>query len=171
MALLRIIHASDLPDPGQLAARLISGEVAVAAPAAPAAPASAAPAQSTAQPAAPANFRGLVALLEGKGQAYLAQQLHDYVGLVRYAPPELVLRPVRPLGDLVRELTAALNAATETRWQVSVADEPAQPTLLEQEEAEEARARRQVLDSPMVKAAFEAFPDAELAGYTAGHTP
>jgi DNA polymerase-3 subunit gamma/tau len=38
--------------------------------------------------------------------------------------------------------------------------------LREQEVAAEAALRQQVLDSPVVKAALEAFPDAELAGYT-----
>jgi DNA polymerase-3 subunit gamma/tau len=107
--------------------------------------------------------------MEGRGHAHLAQQLHDYVGLVRYAPPELVLRPVRPVGELLRELAAALHSLTGMRWQVGTSDEPAEPTLLEQEEADADRVRQQVLESPMVKAAFEAFPDAELASYTAGN--
>ena len=38
----------------------------------------------------PADFPALVELLAGGGKAHLAQQLHDFVGLVRYAPPELV---------------------------------------------------------------------------------
>ena len=58
----------------------------------------------------PADFRGLVGLLEKSRKALLAQQLHDQVGLVRYAPPELVVKPTRPLGgDWPRELAAALK--------------------------------------------------------------
>ena len=72
--------------------------------------------------------------------------------------------------DLAREAVSALNAATGMRWQVELAEDgAAQPTLLEQEESNAERERQEVLDSPMVKAAFEAFPDAELAGYTAGN--
>ena len=37
--------------------------------------------------------------------------------------------------------------------------------LLEQEKAEAERLRQSVLDSPLVKAAFEAFPDAELTAF------
>ncbi|HEY0325530.1 MAG TPA: DNA polymerase III subunit gamma/tau, partial [Allosphingosinicella sp.] len=167
MALLRVIHASELPDPGQLASRLASGGVAVPAPAA---GSPAAPAADSSSAQAPATFAQLITLLEEKGHAHLAQQLHDYVGLVRYAPPELVLKPARPMPDLVREAVTALNAATGMRWQVELADEgEAQPSLLEQEESNAERERQEVLDSPMVKAAFEAFPDAELAGYTAGN--
>ena len=180
MALLRVIHASDLPDPGQLAARLTGGggaELASAlstsstsrSPDGSAAQALA-PAQAPAQNQLPASFPALVDLLAGRGHAHLAQQLHDCAGLVRYAPPELAIRPVRPLGDLPRDLGVALLAVTGTRWQIELSDEAAEPTLLEQEEARGERVKQEILDSPMVKAAFEAFPDAELAGYTAGHT-
>ena len=166
MALLRVIHAADLPDPGQLAARLAVGGA--SAPAQGSGPAASSGADKPLLQA-PASFPELIALLEQKGHAHLAQQLHDYVGLVRYAPPELALRLNRPLPDFVREATAAINAATGSRWQVSVSEEQAQPSLLEQEEAEAERVRQEVLESPMVKAAFEAFPDAELADYTAGN--
>ena len=48
--------------------------------------------------ALPADFPSLVRLLEKSGKHNLAVQLHDQVGLVRFAPPELVLKPMRPLG-------------------------------------------------------------------------
>lgn len=169
MALLRVIHASELPDPGQLASRLASGGGA-AIPSAPSTSSASTPSADTASAQAPASFPALITMLEQKGHAHLAQQLHDYVGLVRYAPPELVVKPARPMPDLAREAVAALNAATGMRWLVELAeDSEAQPSLVEQEESEKQRVEQEVLDSPMVKAAFEAFPDAELAGYTAGN--
>ncbi len=169
MALLRVIHASELPDPGQLASRLASGAGA-AAPSTPSTSSTSSPGAGSASAQAPASFPALITMLEQKGHAHLAQQLHDYVGLVRYAPPELVVKPARPLPDLAREAVTALNAATGMRWQVELAEDgEAQPSLLEQEESNAERERQEVLDSPMVKAAFEAFPDAELAGYTAGN--
>lgn len=173
MALLRIIHASELPDPGTVLEKLASGE-AVAAPAREGG--KGAPGQgemlqqAPAEPAAPAvpdSWAGLVAFLEAKGKPHVAQQLHDFVGLVRYAPPELVIRPVKPLpGDFVRELAAALKAVTGESWQVSASDAEAQPSLLEQEKAAAEKLRQSVLDSPMVKAAIEAFPDAELIDFS-----
>jgi len=167
MALLRVIHASQLPDPGELAAKLGSGQ-AVAQPATPSTSSTSSPAASASQ--APPSFAALVEQLEG-GHAHLAQQLHDFAGLVTYAPPELALKLTRPLPNLARDLSAALKAVTGTNWQVRLADEgEAEPTLLEQEQAEKARAEQEVLASPMVKAALEAFPDAELAGYSAGDT-
>ena len=157
MALLRIIHASDLPDPGALIEKLASGEAAPVR----------APAQASHSTRAPASFAALVEMLAEGGKAHLAQQLHDFAGLVRYAPPELVFRPVKPLaGDFVRDLAAALKTATGTAWQVRASDEPAEPTLLDQEKAEADRLREEVLASPVVAAALEAFPDAELTGFT-----
>jgi DNA polymerase-3 subunit gamma/tau len=161
MALLRLIHAADLPDPAALIAKL-SGEGAVASP-------TAAPAGKGRAPAAqlPADFRSLIARLEETGKHQLAIQLHDQVGLVRYAPPELVLKPSRPFGgDWPRDLAVALKAATGTNWQVSLSDEPGEPSLLDQEKMAEERVRAEVLADPNVRAAMDAFPDAELESYT-----
>ena len=116
---------------------------------------------------APASFAELVRMLAENGKPHLAQQLHDYVGLVRYAPPELVVKPLKPFaGDFVRDATAALKGLTGMQWQVGSSNGDAEPSLLEQEKASAEMVRRQVLDSPLVKAAFDAFPGAELAGYT-----
>jgi DNA polymerase-3 subunit gamma/tau len=163
MAVLRVIHASELPDPAAIIERLASGE-AIASPAAAPAPRGEeqAPLLSL-----PASFPELVKRLETGGKAHLAQQLHDFVGLVRYAPPELDVRPVKPLAaDFMRDLAVALKAVTGTAWQVRASDEPAASSLLDQEKEAAERLRQEVLDAPMVKAAFEAFPEAELAGFT-----
>jgi DNA polymerase-3 subunit gamma/tau len=86
MAILRLIHAAELPDPSVLLQRLESG---------PATAPSAAPATRAAAsgPAAslPADLPALIEALEASGKHQLAIQLHDQVGLVRYAPPELTL--------------------------------------------------------------------------------
>jgi len=162
MALLRIIHAADLPDPGAVLEKLASGETVAAAPA-PGAP------RAEGQGALlqlPASFAALVDLLGGKGKAHIAQQLHDYVGLVSYAPPELVVRPLKPLpADFIRTVAEALKAVTGAQWRVRAADEEAQASLLDQQKADADRLRQEVLDAPIVQAAFEAFPEAELAGY------
>jgi DNA polymerase-3 subunit gamma/tau len=162
MALLRLIHAADMPDPASVIAR-ISGEgtAAVSGSAAPA------PAASAPRASIPVDFRGLVAALEQAGKHTLAVQLHDQVGLVRYAPPELVLKPVRPLGaDWPRELMLTLKSATGATWQVSLSDEPGDPSLLDQEKMAEERVRADVLADPNVRAVMEAFPDAELESHS-----
>jgi DNA polymerase-3 subunit gamma/tau len=164
MALLRVIHAAELPDPGALLEKLASGEIA----AQPAAEAPRAEEQG-AMLKHPADYPALIDALGKAGKAHLAQQLHDFVGLVRYEPPELVVRPVKPLpGEFIRDLGAALKALTGTRWQVRASDDEAEPSLLEREKEDAERLRQDVLDAPLVKAAFEAFPEAELAGYRVG---
>ncbi|HEY1604166.1 MAG TPA: DNA polymerase III subunit gamma/tau [Allosphingosinicella sp.] len=166
MALLRVIHASEVPDPGALLERLTNGE-AVTAPSGAGAPSAASASAPRAEKDAPSDFPALVARLETGGKHALAQQLHDYCGLVRFAPPELVIRPTKPLSsDFTRDLAVALKSLTGDSWLVRASDEPAQPTLLDQEKAGKDALRQSVLDAPLVQAAFEAFPGAELAGYT-----
>jgi DNA polymerase-3 subunit gamma/tau len=161
MALLRLIHAADLPDPASLIARM-TGEGSIAAPAG-------APASKSPAPAArlPADFASLVKSFEAAGKHQLAVQLHDQVGVVRYAPPALVLKPMRPLGgDWIRELGAALKALTGTNWQVSLSDEAGEPSLLDQEKIAEERVRADVLADPNVQAVMDAFPEAELESFS-----
>jgi DNA polymerase-3 subunit gamma/tau len=161
MALLRLIHAADMPDPASLIAKL-SGEGAGTAPVS-------GPAAKASGPTAriPADFPGLIRAIEGSGRHVLAQQLHDQVGLVRYAPPELVLKPTRPLGsDWSRDLAVGLKAATGTSWQVSLSDDAGEPSLLDQEKMAEERVRADVLADPNVRAVMDAFPDAELESFS-----
>jgi len=161
MALLRLIHAADMPDPAALVARL-SGE---ASPSATSTAPAAKPAAPTAQ--LPGDFPALVRLLEQKGRHNLAVQLHDQVGLVRYAPPELVVRPTKPLGgDWPRQLALELKSMTGTVWQVSFSDEAGEPSLLDQEKMAEERVRADVLTDPNVRAVMDAFPDSELESFS-----
>ena len=162
MVLLRLIHAADMPDPASLIARLSSeagASVAVAA----------APGGNPAGASArvPVDFPALIRRLEEAGKHNLAVQLHDQVGLVRYAPPELVLRLMRPLGaDWSRDLALALKAATGASWQVSLSDDAGQPSLLDQEKIAEERVRANVLGDPGVRAVMDAFPGAELETFS-----
>ncbi|HYW16351.1 MAG TPA: DNA polymerase III subunit gamma/tau [Allosphingosinicella sp.] len=155
MALLRVIHASELPDPGALIEKLAGGE---------AAPARAAASSAPVGPAAmPSTFRDMVDTLEAKGRRHLAQQLHDYARPIVYAPPELVLSLTGPIAT--RDLALALKEATGRSWQVRTEDEGGEPTLQEQEQAARQAEEQAVLETPLVKAALEAFPGAELARY------
>jgi DNA polymerase-3 subunit gamma/tau len=161
MAILRLIHSAELPDPSVLLKRLDSGSAAPSAGPAP----KAAPSGPTGS--LPADFQALIQVLEGTGKHQLALQLHDQVGLVRYAPPELAVKPLRPLGsDWPRELSAVLKGITGATWTVRIADDGAEPSLLEQEKMAEEQVRADVLQDPSVKAAMDAFPDAELESFS-----
>ena len=161
MALLRLIHAADMPDPAALLARLSREGMVATSGAAPAAK----PSGATA--ALPADFPALINFLEAGGKHSLAVQLHDQVGLVRYAPPELVLKPLRPLGgDWPREVAAVLKTLTGKSWQLSLSDEAGEPSLLDKEKMAEERVRADVLADPNVRAVLEAFPEAELETFS-----
>jgi DNA polymerase-3 subunit gamma/tau len=160
MGLLRVVHASQLPDPAELLRRLQSGEpmaIDAGAPPAPSATPSAVPA-ATAPVRAPDSFAALIEGIERR-HAHLAQQLHDHASVVRYAPPELVLHPVRPIDG---NIAKALNDVFPIDWKVTMADTPGAPTLRKQELAVIEDARRAVVDSPVVAAAMAAFPGAQL---------
>ncbi|HET9811553.1 MAG TPA: DNA polymerase III subunit gamma/tau [Sphingomicrobium sp.] len=161
MAVLRLIHSAELPDPSALIEKL-SGASEATAP-------SDRPSPTTNGPAArlPGDFPALVDLLESHGKHQLAIQLHDQVGLVRYEAPELVVKPLRPLGsDWPRDLAATLKGITNTAWTVTIADEGAGPSLLEQEKMAEQQVRAEVLQDPSVRAALDAFPEGELESFS-----
>ncbi len=173
MALLRAIHASTLPDPGELARQIASGRIAppsVAAPAA--APALAAPV-AAAEPVVPAepegpprDFAGLIHLLEENGHLAVAAQLTNGARVVRYEAPELVLSGSRPVSaDALRDAAEALKRSTGQVWKISLEDAPGAPTLREQAKADSDAVRAAVLDTPLVKAALAAFPDAQLESW------
>src|SRR5690348_5883759 len=81
LAILRLIHAAELPDPASLIQQLAGGGSAPASGPKPA------PSQRSAPSAQlPADFPSMVQAVEEAGKHQLAVQLHDQVGLVRYSP-------------------------------------------------------------------------------------
>jgi DNA polymerase-3 subunit gamma/tau len=161
MALLRILHAAQMPDPGKLAKRIeeLAKRPAPATTAPGAGDASASPTA-----AAPAlEWAALVEQVDASGQLRVAQMMRDRVRVIDLAPERLVYEladnfPDDPAPD-IRE---ALFKLTGKRWQVERGTGSAQPSLREAADAV-ARAREAGIRSdPLVKAAFAAFPDAEL---------
>ncbi len=165
MALLRVVHAATLPDPGELAKMIGEG----AFTAAPALSASTTPAAHNASPTAnvqtlmPATFHALLERLARDGFVSLEMTLRDVMRIVDYAPPHLAYQLAGPVApNFVSELRDALAKVTGTRWDVEERAGDAQPSLLEQEQAAAEADKRIILESPLVKAAFAAFPEAEL---------
>ena len=162
MALLRVLHGAAMPDPGELARMLQQGSVPTAASNPP--PAPQAPQSSQAMASSyPADFKSLVEALDQGGHPNVAATLHDVVRLVRYAPPRLEFQ----LGGAVHQgfaadLNDALFRLTGTRWELAETPGEAQPSLYEQEKAARAAQDNEILESPLVKAALAAFPEAEV---------
>jgi DNA polymerase-3 subunit gamma/tau len=160
MALLRVIHASQLPDPGELARQLANGAPSLAT-------AGPAPAAKSTEPSLPASVAELAAHLEGNRRFQLAQQVRDYLRPVRFDGSEFEFAAARELPqDFVRDLGAALRETSGVNWRLKCVEEGGAPTLREQQAANEAAERDAVLRSPVVAAAIEAFPEAELIGWT-----
>ncbi len=158
MALLRVLHGASMPDPGELARLLQQGAAPAMAPTATTPASAEAPRAS----AFPADFRALVEALESISPN-VAATLHDVVRVVEYAPPVLGYQLAGPVHQsFFAELRDALFRLTATRWTISEASGTAQPSLYEQEQQARAAEDGAILESPLVKAALEAFPDAEV---------
>ena len=127
---------------------------------------------------APKSFAEAVALVRGARETMLANHLMDDVHLVRFEPGriEITVREEAP-PNLASRFAAVLEEVCGSRWIISISQEPGAPTLREQERAAEAEKRAAVMDHPLVKAAMETFPDAELvarrdgAGRSGGGEP
>ncbi len=164
MALLRVLHAADMPDPGALVKKLedlaAQGGAAFAAPAggaAPAAPTAAAP------PPLAQDWKALIERVDQSGQLRVAQVMHDWVRVIDLRPGELFYAQAPGYtGDMGAELRDALLRATGERWQVTRGEGDGRPTLREEAEAAKSEAKAALLRSPLVEATFAAFPGAEL---------
>lgn len=162
MALLRVVHGASMPDPGELAKLLQSGAIASTPPHAlvqPRASADAAPAALRMPP----DFRSLVEALDRGGHPNVAATLHDVFRIVEFAPPKLRYQLAGPVHQgFGSDLNEALFRLTGERWEVGEAAGNAEPSLYEQEKAEQLARDGAVLQSPLVQAALAAFPDAEV---------
>jgi DNA polymerase-3 subunit gamma/tau len=167
MAILRLIHALELPDPGMLARLLqdgasaapLAGQMPAAAP--PAAPVLSMPLAPAAASATP-DFAALVALFRQNREPRLANLLHDQLRLVSLAPGQLVLAASDVDKDVPLALARCLKAWTGTDWTVEVRGDGGGMTMLEAEQAAQAALEADARTHPIVAALTEHYPDAEL---------
>jgi len=171
MALLRLCHAADLPDPAKLVKQVQEqgGHAASPSSAAASAPAPS-PTASLAAPAVappppgtmPDDFPSLVALFRHQREARLAHYLHDDVHLVRFAPPQLVLAASGLPKDVPLAINRCLDEWTGQRWQIQWQASGGEPTLREVELDRLGNLEAEMRADPTVAALLEAFPEAEL---------
>ncbi|MGB5483289.1 DNA polymerase III subunit gamma/tau [Parasphingorhabdus sp.] len=181
MALLRVLCAADMPDPGKLAKMLEQGVSApasapeskqaapppVAEPVAQTAPPPPpAPAQASAQEpqasALPDVFADVVKAV-GRVSAVLESILIADMRLISLEASHIVYQPVRTIADAdIGKIADALRQETGQDWKITEGHGEAQPSLVEQEQQIRNEERQAILNAPLVKAAFEAFPDAQL---------
>ena len=164
MALLRAMHAAEMPDPGKLSKKLEElAEKGIAPTAATAASGDGANASGTAPAQASVEWGTLVQQIDDAGQLRIAQIMRDWIRVNELAPNKLVYSVKDGLGeDPGAELRDCLYRVTGSRWQVERGQGVGAPTLREQEEATKLAKEQEIREHPMVKATFEAFPDARL---------
>src|SRR5271166_1288358 len=172
MVLIRLCYAADLPTPGDLVRQLSQSQDPSPPPArapsggpggARAVAGSGMVTAAAPSPALPATFRDVVALAATHREARLHSELLHHVHLIRYAPPNIELRPDEHAPrDLAPRLAALLQQATGERWTIALSQAPGEPTLAEQSAAADAARHAQASEHPLVRAIMDAFPGARI---------
>ena len=164
MALLRVMHAADMPDPGKLSKKLEElAEKGFSPDVSKAGSGGESVASAPASASARIDWGDLVQQVDDAGQLRIAQIMRDWIRVIELVPNKLVYSIKDGLGeDPGAELRDCLFRVTGDRWQVERGEGDAAPTLREQDEATKLAKEQEIREHPMVKATFEAFPDAEL---------
>ncbi len=163
MALLRAMHAADMPDPGTLARHLeelASRTPTVTSPQS----ADAAPRPSDAPP-----WEALVQQVAARAGEHQANVMRLQVRVVELSAGRLVYsQPPGFRDDISADLRNALRQTTGEPWTVERVEADGQPTLVERQMSEASAAEQALRADPLVAAALAAFPDAEFVDPPAG---
>ena len=185
MAVIRLTHVADLPDPETLLRKLqsqpqpTSGAPAGGAPShtthapmmrmAPAAPtrgpsmSAAAPALAEAPLTTYLSFDQVVALIRDKRDIKLLTEVETSLRLARYSPGRIEFEAAPGAApDLAARLGQRLQGWTGARWGVSVVSSGGAPTIAETRDVEENSAKAEALTNPLVQAILLAFPGAKI---------
>ena len=188
MAVIRLTHVADLPDPEQLLRRLSDGPGPSAPGPAPRTPmpsggngASAMAATRTTGAVQPsgaatalslapetalarfATFPAVVELIRANRDVKLLVEVENHLRLVHYAPGRIEFEPTPDAPrDLAATLAQRLQAWTGARWGMSVVGQGGGATIAEARDAEKTAAKADAMQNPLVRAVFAAFPKAAI---------
>ncbi len=182
MAVIRLTHVADLPDPETLIRRLQSQPPSAAAPPATAprpptsGPRMVAPQSGGAAPRAaaapaqepdidlPATFAQVVDLIRARRDMRLLVEVETDLRLVRYAPGRIEFEPGPGAApDLAARLSQRLQSWTGARWGVSVTAQGGAASIAEVRDQSRRAAEAEALHNPLVQAVLAAFPGARIA--------
>jgi len=188
MAVIRLTHVSELPDPADLVRKLTEtprpaapggggggAGGALHAPVAratmvPAGPgrgpmaAAAAPVLAEGQLQVYATFDHVLTLIRDKRDMLLLKEVEDHLRLARYAPGRIEFEPAAGArADLAARLSQRLQGWTGARWGVAVVSTGGAPTIAEVRGREMDAARAEAAENPLVQAVMAAFPGARIA--------
>ncbi|MBN2742138.1 MAG: DNA polymerase III subunit gamma/tau [Rhodobacteraceae bacterium] len=186
MAIIRMTHVSDLPDPDTLIRKIQqgagAGTQAAGRGAAPStspvhgatlrarragggsvAVAQASPAEAPDALARFASFDDVIELIARMRDMTLLLEVESNLRLVNYRPGRIEFQPTeRASRDLAATLSARLQGWTGARWGVSVVSEGGAQTIAEVKAAQMDKAKAEAMHNPLVAAIFEAFPQAKF---------
>ncbi|NBC88815.1 MAG: hypothetical protein GVX90_04885, partial [Alphaproteobacteria bacterium] len=113
--------------------------------------------------AAQGDWTALVERVDSAGHLRVAQMMRDRVRVIELGEDRLVFEQADSFpDDPAPEIRDVLLRLTGRRWRVERGEGTAQPSLREAAAAEAQAARERIAADPLVSAAFEGFPDAEL---------
>lgn len=188
MAVIRLTHVSELPDPASLIRKLQSSAAPqTLPPAAPSAPATNAPPTRAFAPAAPRatgaggptlaiatladplalpapqTFAAVLDLIRDRRDIKLLHEVEAGLRLVHFAPGRIEFEPgpAAP-GDLAARLGQRLSNWTGTRWAVSIVGSGGAPTVAENRAADLQTAQTDATRHPLVAAVLATFPGAKI---------
>jgi DNA polymerase III subunit gamma/tau len=171
MAIIRLTHVADLPDPESLIRKLQSATppAAIAQTVAPVAPP--APRMMMAQAVGGGQtvetlttFEQVVGLIREKRDMTLLVEVETNLRLARFAPGRIEFEPTpRAAPDLASRLGQRLQGWTGTRWAVSVVSSGGAPTIAEARDEQQDLARAEAALNPLVQAVMAAFPGAKIS--------
>jgi DNA polymerase-3 subunit gamma/tau len=191
MAIIRLTHVADLPDPETLIRKLqtqppVAAQGSAAPPARPPGPggmrasvaapagprAAAAPALSPDAAHQLSAFSQVVDLIREKRDMKLLLEVENDLRLVRFAPGRIEFEPGPGAApDLAARLSQRLQSWTGTRWGVSVTAGGGAPSIAEARDDSRRSAEAEALHNPLVQAVLAAFPGARIAEIRSLATP
>lgn len=173
MVLIRLMHASNMPNPADLVKKLKSspgqGTAAQKAPAsAPAGPSAEVVQHPRAKERKPEklniqSFEQMVTLFEKRKEGIIWHALNDHCHLVSFEPKKVELRlSDKAPRDLASRMMTCLEAWTGERWMVILSAEKGQDTLQKKEADAEAVDMEDAANNPQVQQVLAAFPGAKI---------
>ncbi len=190
MAVIRLTHVADLPNPETLVKKLqdsprppsaggggagmaggapaggVTVHSAVRSPSSPmrgAVMTAAAPALAEGEVQVYASFESVVELIRTKRDMVLLHEVETSLKLARYSPGRIEFEPAPDAkADLAARLGQRLQGWTGGRWGVSVVSSGGAVTIAEARDAGQLAAKAEAAENPMVQAILTAFPGAKV---------
>jgi DNA polymerase III subunit gamma/tau len=191
MAVIRLTHVADLPDPETLIRKLQSTQPTAPTGGAPAGGGGGGMVHATTRLQAPAmgavhgatmqggqsaavalapdaltsylTFEHVVDLIRERRDMKLLVEVETTLRLAKYTPGRIEFEPTTDAPrDLAARLAARLQGWTGTRWAVTVVNSGGAATIAEDQDKDRIEAEAKAMENPLVQAVFTAFPGAKI---------